>query len=363
MLYAGTDGGLYKSLDGGDHWAATDGPLTGQSVTSLVFDPWTDRLRYAGTSQGGVYRSEDEGATWQAFNEGLSNVAVTSLAIDRNGHLYAGTSGGGVFETVTSPISSEPCVPDPATLCLLNGRFRVQLSVTDSSSQRHVPGRAIPGGDRFGSFSLPGFTGDPELPEVVVKMVDATATPWRSFWFFRTSLTSLPYSLTVVDTITGNTRSYSGGGTCGDADTEAFPLDPATTVMGDPKDLAVDADSLELLSGRFRVTLTATDPHTGQSITDAPIIGNDRFGYFSLPAISGDPSFPEVVVKMVDGRSVTGAFWFFAASLTDLSYTITVTDATTGSTRTYTNNSAFCGVFDTSSFADRPPSGDLGNLQ
>jgi hypothetical protein len=47
-----------------------------------------------------------------------------------------------------------------------------------------------------------------------------------------------------------------------------------------------------------------------------------------------------------------GAFWFFHSSLTDLTYTITVTDHLRGRIRTYTSSgTAFCGGADTNAFA------------
>ena len=38
---------------------------------------------------------------------------------------------------------------------------------------------------------------------------------------------------------------------------------------------------------------------------------------------------------MVDGRPFNGKFWVFYGALTDVQYTITVTDTMTGSARTY----------------------------
>ena len=66
------------------------------------------------------------------------------------------------------------------------------------------------------------MTGDPALPEVIVKMVDAHAISGK-FWFFHTGLTSLDYTLTVTDSETGDFRTYeSPAAFCGSADTAAF---------------------------------------------------------------------------------------------------------------------------------------------
>jgi hypothetical protein len=103
-------------------------------------------------------------------------------------------------------------------------RFIVSLSATRPATARTTQGLAIPQDDRFGYFSLPEFMGDPDFPEVFVKMVDATSFT-GSFWVFHTGLTSLPYTLTVTDTNPGEVRTYeSDGGPsfCGGADTETF---------------------------------------------------------------------------------------------------------------------------------------------
>ncbi|HEY6928928.1 MAG TPA: YCF48-related protein [Thermoanaerobaculia bacterium] len=96
VLYAGTDAGLYKSLDAGTNWVLI-APELAQPVSSLVIDPVKTSTLYAGTSQG-VFRSKDGGATWQPFSQGLSSNSVRTLAIDSAGrHFYAGTGNGGVF--------------------------------------------------------------------------------------------------------------------------------------------------------------------------------------------------------------------------------------------------------------------------
>jgi len=77
-------------------------------------------------------------------------------------------------------------------------------------------------GDGFGFFSLPDFTGDPQFPEVAVKMIDARAVNGK-FWFFYTGLTTLDYTMTVTDSVTGAVRTYeSATHFCGAADTNAF---------------------------------------------------------------------------------------------------------------------------------------------
>jgi hypothetical protein len=59
------------------------------------------------------------------------------------------------------------------------------------------------------------------------------------------------------------------------------------------------------------------------------------------------------MVKIVDGRAVNGRFWFFYGSLSNVQYTITVTDTVTGAVKTYQNPSGnLASVADTSAFSD-----------
>jgi hypothetical protein len=111
-----------------------------------------------------------------------------------------------------------------------------------------------------------------------------------------------------------------------------------------------------LLGGRFSLTLDAHRPGSDAVLHGALVASGDRFGFFSLPDATGDPQFPEIVVKMIDGRAVNGNFWFFHTGLTSLDYTLTVTDSTTGAVRTYGSEAPFCGGVDIKAFPD-PVSG------
>ncbi len=54
---------------------------------------------------------------------------------------------------------------------------------------------------------------------------------------------------------------------------------------------------------------------------------------------------------MIDARAIGSGFWIFYAGLTDLEYTITVTDMTNGKTKRYSKApGSACGGFDTSAF-------------
>jgi hypothetical protein len=102
----------------------------------------------------------------------------------------------------------------------------------------------------------------------------------------------------------------------------------------------------------FSVSLAATDQRTGRTGPGLPLPVSNILGYFSIPAITNNPGNPEVFVKMLDGTAINGEYWFFYGGLTDLEYTLTVTDEATGRQRTYTKPAGSeCGGSDTAAFA------------
>ena len=59
----------------------------------------------------------------------------------------------------------------------------------------------------------------------------------------------------------------------------------------------------------------------------------------------------ELVVKVLDGTTVNGYVWVFYGVLSDVEYTIRVTDTTSGAVRTYINPPGnICGRADTTAF-------------
>ncbi|MCG3116804.1 MAG: YCF48-related protein [Candidatus Manganitrophus sp. SA1] len=95
-LYAGTiRAGLFKSRDDGRRWVSINRGLENTSVESMVSLP--GGVVYAGTGQG-VYVSKDEGTHWESFNDGIGSVLVRSIVATKDGTLYAGTQGKGIYK-------------------------------------------------------------------------------------------------------------------------------------------------------------------------------------------------------------------------------------------------------------------------
>ncbi|MFN2385108.1 MAG: PKD domain-containing protein [Thermoanaerobaculia bacterium] len=105
----------------------------------------------------------------------------------------------------------------------------------------------------------------------------------------------------------------------------------------------------------FDVTLAAMDQRTGRTGEGRALGRSREFGYFSIPALTGNPDNPEVFVKVLDARTVNGEYWVFYGGLTDLEYTLTVRHNPTGRVKAFfKQGGSACGGFDTSGFSRTP---------
>jgi hypothetical protein len=154
--------------------------------------------------------------------------------------------------------------------------------------------------------------------------------------------TSAPYifnwnSLTVPDGAhTVNVRAWDA---CGNRKWDAAP----TNVSVFNTACNANATTLCLQNDRFSARVSIN----GSPGVALPFSGNGGFFWLS------EAENVEVAVKVLDGRSVNGRFWVFHGSLTTLPYTLTLTDHSTGISRTFEKAaSSLCGSADTSTFLD-----------
>jgi hypothetical protein len=96
-----------------------------------------------------------------------------------------------------------PCVGGSTVLCLLTGRFRVEVAWEDHAGGSG-PGRAESFTDESGWF----WFFNPLNTELVVKVRDACVAPFERFWVFAAGLTNVGVSLTVADTEARAVRRY-----------------------------------------------------------------------------------------------------------------------------------------------------------
>ena len=99
-LYAGTVSGVFKTVNGGDSWQQL-GDLSTPAL-SLTIDPQNPDTIYAGSPAGIVSRGSTTGGSWVALPS-LNTTQIWALLV-RNGTLYAGGVGG-VYERPTTAVA------------------------------------------------------------------------------------------------------------------------------------------------------------------------------------------------------------------------------------------------------------------
>ena len=305
-------GRLSRSTDGGAHWNEIDqalvGPIGAGSVTAFAIDPQSSGHLVAASalvdpisgvsSSPAFYTSGDGGSTWTR-TAGNPSGAIATLAVDpfRPSVVYAGghsgivrsTDGGATF-IATGGVPTTQIVPDP----LHQGRLYAST---------------------VGSGVLTSSDG---------------GTTWMPM---NAGLSSLTVDSIALDAASGYLYAVTPAG---------------TFVYQLPSPAALQLNAAH----PFTVTLAATDQRTGRTGAGVATQVNDLWGFFSIPAITGNPNNPEVFVKLLDGTMLNGSYWFFYGGLTDLEYTLTVKDDTTGQQKTYTKPAGSeCGGSDTAAFA------------
>ena len=384
VIWAGTsDGEVWKSPDRGDTWFQTPSPIPESAsppeVLSLTLDPRDPETLYAVLEGTGVFVTRDAGTTWKSLGEEVSPDSEVSgaLAVDPSDPrwLFAGTVNQGVFRLLQ--IDTSPCVPDATTLCLHDGRFEVEVAWEDFQGGQGV-GHAMPETGDSGWF----WFFDPDNVELLVKVIDGREVN-DNFWFFYGALSNVGYTITVRDTDTGEVKTYPNpsGRFASVGDTAAFPLEddePGTAGEATSTGAAAvglqltrpvepveettsaadtcepDATTLCLQDGRFRVRVEWRDFQGGEGEGRAvPLVrpGStepaDDSGFFWF----FEPDNLELVVKVIDGRTVNGNFWFFYGALSNVEYRIEVVDVDSGRRAVFENPARrFASFGDTGTF-------------
>ncbi len=246
-------------------------------------------------------------------------------------------------------VAGQPCRANSTTLCLQKNRFRVEVAWTNQFNNTTGVGRPIPRTDITGFFSF----GDPSNVELMVKILDFGDV----IKVFYGQLTNLRFTITVTDTRTGTVKTYQNTpGDCGGIDNQGFPRAltapltdggsglSAVTAAATRGSCRGDRDTLCLQSGRFAVEVDWRNQHNGQAGRGQAATLSQLTGVFSFT----DASNVELMTKLVNlGDRIA----FFYGSLSDLEYTIRVTDTTNGVVKTYNNPAGrVCGGLDNNAF-------------
>lgn len=331
---------LLRTVDASDGMVRIDGLETGA--------PYTFRLR-AEAAGGELVYSEEASATTGAYNG--------------------------------------PCRGGDQFLCLRDRRFEVQVHwnnaerVGDYGIGRSVP---VAVSDESGLF---WFFNSANI-ELVVKVLDGREIN-GSHWVFFGALSDVEYWITVRDVATGARRTYhnSQGRICGQNDTGAFtgaggsqaaawvppkgsaglagqdllrfearPVHSAEvkrSVHGDGH-CEPSEERLCVLENRFAVEVRFVDPKLSDPDVEPEIAARVAsslttaetgfFWFFNQENI-------ELAAKVLDGQALNGRFWLLYGGVSDVEYTLTVTDTATGLSRNYRNEQgSICGEVDIEAF-------------
>ncbi len=241
------------------------------------------------------------------------------------------------------------CITGGTDLCL-GGRFRARATwKAPGVGTGSGPGQAVSLTADTGAF---WFFGQDNL-ELVVKALDGR-TFNNHYWLFYGALSNVEYDLTVTDAVSGQRRVYHNpaGTLASKADTQAFkpggtalvaplraapatqaprqqtaPLTPPPCFPG-PEHLCLGSPWLQ-----FQVEVSWKVPGTGQTGTGKAVTLTGETGYFWFFS----PGNVELMVKVLDGQDFNGKHWVFYGALSDVEYTIKVTDKLSGKVKTYHN--------------------------
>lgn len=110
-VYAGMEGAVIKTTDGGQNWLITSLQNTPYYFYGIVANPLNPNHVVAGgvsnTGLSGLYETHDGGANWEELQLPLAAAGVSGLAGHVMGYdfmVYIGTFGDGVYRYITSPV-------------------------------------------------------------------------------------------------------------------------------------------------------------------------------------------------------------------------------------------------------------------
>ena len=346
--YAGFGGAhVFRSVDGGGSWAAIDGAGSGRlpdiPVHGIVVDP-TDSQRLFLATDLGVFVSTDGGQRWAVENTGFANAVTESLTLSAGPggepNLYAFTHGRGAWRV-------ELAVGAPGTL-----RFD-RDAVTAAEDEAGATFTVTRIGGTNGTVSVDYATGG----GTAIAGEDYAATSGTLTWPSNDA-TAKTFTVPLFDdfevegleTVNLTLSNPTGGASLGSPSTSTLSLiDNDVT----PGECIASETALCLGGGRFRVEIAWTNPAgesgPGRVVPDATSDDSGLIWFFS-------PTNWEMLIKVLDGCSITGHYWVLFAATTDVGFTLTVTDTERGQFNLYQNpvGSSADAVIQTDAFATCP---------
>ncbi len=164
------------------------GSIAGLQGTYVYSDACTGNIWLATESSPGQWSE----TLWQS-----SDRSIVSFGEDESGELYLLDLGGTVLRLEAA------CMADATTLCLNNDRFKVEVEWETSTGTGL--GQVVPGGTADSS-NLWFFS--PNNWEMLIKVLDGCDIN-NNFWVFFAATTDVGFTVTVTDTLEGETRVYT----------------------------------------------------------------------------------------------------------------------------------------------------------
>jgi photosystem II stability/assembly factor-like uncharacterized protein len=121
VIFTGTSGdGIFRSSNGGNTWENVSTGLN-PYINKIIFNSLGHI--FAGTNNG-IYRSLDNGESWHLFNAGIADSYINTLQVDNQDYIYAGTRSTGVYKT-----TKKTTVPTPALVSPINNKQAEQTTL------------------------------------------------------------------------------------------------------------------------------------------------------------------------------------------------------------------------------------------
>lgn len=362
VVYVATGSGLFRSLDAAESWTAVN-PTDRSSCGALAVDPATASTVYAGCFEGGsppysysIRKSTDSGSSWTVAHSSPT-LATLELGIPSGSPatVYAGLSEGGILRS-TDAGATWTFLPVPGARSIVSLAFDPRSPLTIYATAAYT-GVRVPGA----------------VPGTILKSLDGGATWTRILETYDPSAVAVnPFSPDEVYASAahegpvlrsrdrGVTWRPAGAGLFGIPSTFAFaPANPSIVYAGTyfgvfaasftpaaEGNCPGDPATLCLQNARFYVRVSWRAPTGSSGAGQAVPLTADTGAFWFFQS-----SNLELVVKVLDGRAVNGRFWVFYGSLTNVEFTLTVTDLVTGAVKIYTNaQGQLASVADTAAF-------------
>ena len=353
-------------------------PPAPNAPTSLIATPassssirlaWRDNA----TNEADFRIERNDGGTFVEVGSVPANTTtfdVTGLAADSTYTFRVRARNEGGDSAYTTEASAKTlvapgaCVSSDTTVCLLSDRFRVTIDYLNQFANPPQPGKLraarLLAGVQNPDTATFGF-GNAQNIEVVVRVQDTRPFGLNRFDVYYGGMTDVEYTVTVQDMQTGTTRLYRNlpGMVGGGVDRTSFPSNGTPTAMyamvqGNsatrlpialpsvaPRTCVAGPNTTCLVDGRFEVKIDflnqfANPPAPGSMLGAKLLPGSQNpdtgiFGFGNAQAI-------EAVVRIQDARPFgLNRFDIYYGGMTDVEYTVTVTDTVAGTVRQYRN--------------------------